>query len=124
MLVKKPTMLSASLRPTDSHAGTCEQLLSKRALAAASQILGTPHLIAGIPKRDCLLITPGKPGEFQQMMKMQQAVSGVYSRAGDKAVSDYCFFARDGELIGANVLEGSSGYLHMSDAPSSWLTAA
>jgi hypothetical protein len=103
---------------TMSMAGTivpddycCEQLLNVDFMQQASTLLGKQELIAIIPKRGWLMVAPGRAGEIPQMVKMGQAATGVYSRAGELAITALAFFVQNGRLIGINSHEQS--YLSM-----------
>jgi hypothetical protein len=120
LIFKAPVMLRAvvalapgvTAAPTDDLSS--EQLLSRKALAAAASRLGSPSLIAVVPKRGWLLVALGAPGELPAMTKMHQAAAGVFGRAGADGIAPCGFFVQNGELIGANVVAPSGGFLHMA----------
>lgn len=93
---------------------SAELILSPPILAGASEALGATELIAVVPKRGWLLVIAGAAGDFPKMMQMNQIAIGVHGRAGADAISPYAFFVRDGQLVGANVLEDGGGYMHLT----------
>ncbi len=116
LFFKKPSLVRASipgqppgLTPNPMDDLSSEQLLHAPSLMQAAKLLRCSELIAVVPKRGWLLVGPGKAGEFPLMAKMQRAAAGVFGRAGDDALSPYAFFVVNGQLTGANVVEGSGG---------------
>lgn len=120
LIFKAPVLLRAvvalapgvTASPTDDLSS--EQLLSRKALSAAAARLGSPSLIAVVPRRGWLLVAPGAPGELPAMTKMHQAAAGVFGRAGADGIASCGFFVQNGELVGANVVEPSGGFMHMA----------
>jgi hypothetical protein len=120
LIFKAPVMLRAAVAqapgatPSPADDLSSEQLLSRAALSAAAARLGSPSLVAVVPKRGWLLVAPGAPGELPAMTRMHQAAAGVFGRAGADAIAPCGFFVQNGELIGASVVEPSGGFMHMA----------
>jgi hypothetical protein len=151
LMFKRPSLLSATVEPALSElaraaltqdrvvpgltmrlAGTlvpddrcCERILDAAFLQEAAKLLRKPGLLAIIPKRGWLAVAACEPGELPHMMRMAQAASGVFSRAGDLAISATGFFARDGQLTGFNAMDGTSGTLSLvGPSEQAWLEPA
>jgi len=120
LFFKRPSMVrpivaqppGATPEPMDDLSS--EQILNPKALAEAGASLRSQELLVVIPKRGWMLALAGRAGEFPRMMVANQAASGVFGRAGKDALSPYAFFTSGGRLTGANVLEGSSGFMHLA----------
>jgi hypothetical protein len=90
-------------------------LLAPEAMRAAAQMLGGGTLIAAVPKRGWLLVGAGAPGEIFKSAPLLDAAGGIASRGGSHAIAgNSVFFVEDGEVIGVESREGSSGGISLA----------
>ncbi|WP_106306819.1 hypothetical protein [Chamaesiphon polymorphus] len=119
LIFKKPYLLRAivsgqtAATPELMDDLSCEQLVSERAMLAASQTLSAPSLLAVIPKRGWLLVCPGKAGEFVKITEMHDLAETMMARDVDRSLSSNVFFWENGSLCGHAVREESSGYVSL-----------
>lgn len=90
-------------------------LLVPAAMRAAAQMLGGGTLIAAAPKRGWLLVGAGAPGEIFKSAPLLDAAGGIASRGASHSIAgSSVFFIEDGEVIGVESREGSSGGISLA----------
>lgn len=91
-----------------------ELLLIPEAMAEASRLLGSGTLFCVVPKRGWLLVSRGEIGNPFAAQNMHAATSGIASRGGNSAIAgDVVLLWKDGQLVGVDGRDGSSGYISM-----------
>lgn len=93
-----------------------EQILNSAAMTEAAGTLHADQLVAIIPKRGWLLVRAGSPSDWTARKYMLDAAAGVFSRAGGQAISPYVFHWQAGQIVGYEVIEGTSGHMSLQQA--------
>jgi hypothetical protein len=123
-IFKKPSLLrgmgdgSQPLPAAATDGGGFDDLASDLVLdeafmAKAGDLLGSPDLIATIPKRGWLMVGRCQPGQLPVMMKFAAIAEGIAGRGGRHALTKNCYFFQQGQLHGVS----GSGYISLLTNP-------